>query len=124
MRNTGAGMLTFMAGKLRTNYIPLIIPQSCAKLPDRIICRAALPATVAIVAACDALANALTDFVAAPTMIYLGQAFLIGLLSKLLSNTWKFMLIRIESFGETARGSSNSNCTSMNLSETLIFCLT
>ena len=124
MRNTGAGMLTFMAGRLRTNYIPLIIPQSCAKLPDRIICRAALPATVAIVAACDALANAFTDFVAVPTMIYLGQAFLIGLLSKLLSNAWKFMLIRIESSGETARGSSNSNCTSMSLSETLIFCLT
>ena len=124
MRNTGAGMLTFMAGKLRTNYIPLIIPQSCARLPDRIIYRATLVATIVIVAACDAFANALADFVAAPGIIYLGQAFLIGLLSKLLSNFWKFMLIMIESSGETARGSSNSNCTSMRLSETLIFCLT
>jgi hypothetical protein len=46
-----------MAGKLSTNYIPFIIPQSCAKLPDRIIWIAALPATVAADAACDAFAN-------------------------------------------------------------------
>jgi hypothetical protein len=80
-----------MAGKLRTNYIPFIIPQSCAKLPDRIIWIAALPATVAADAACDAFANAFTDFVANPGMIYLGHAFLMGSLFKLLSNCVKFM---------------------------------
>lgn len=65
-----------------------------------------MPATVAIVAAYDALANALTAFVAAPGIIYLGHAFLIGLLSKLLSNAVKFISIMIESSGVIARGSS------------------
>jgi hypothetical protein len=85
----------FIAGKWRANYIPLIIPQSYAKLPDKIIWRAAVPATVAIVAACDALANALTDFVADPGIIYLGQTLFMGLLSKPLSKALKSMFIKI-----------------------------
>ena len=53
------------------NCMPLIIPQTCAKQPDIIVLRIALPTTAAVAAAVDALLKAITELVANPYITYL-----------------------------------------------------
>ena len=48
------------------NYMPLIMPQICARQPDITVCKMALPTTAVVVAAVEALPRATTVSAAAP----------------------------------------------------------
>jgi hypothetical protein len=62
------GKATLRAGKWMMNYMPLIMPQICARHPDITVCKIALPTTVAAVAAVPALPTACTVWMAVPGM--------------------------------------------------------